>query len=615
MDLLRSSYLSDSDSDSENEKNEKSKSNNNKTMMMDPSLLRQSVQSKVTAAPYVLPATTSTTLSLIGSSSSSKVRKEEDIVLYHNPKAASLYAPMLGPKNPNSVNVMYDESGQQVTSGVATTHEVDPSAFHRMYHKRRSVRNPLRKSAIVDLGPSKAVQALRRADVDEPAKKKKRVQTKEEKQKMRKEMYLEKGKHDDETSWNSIWAVRDDEDGVSKEEEEHETELSSSKEQSNNKIKAAISVDEEEEEARRQAFKFTKGEGPSVPYSKGVSKSEVRSVFHGDSETDYQGRSWNTPPTDIKPLDEDDQAKMKCFLPKKRVHTYTGHTKGVRKIDIFPKYGHLLLSGSFDSKVKIWDVHRKRRCMRTCMGHSQGVNDVQFSNDGDCFLSSSLDRHIKLWDTETGKCRIDLTNHKIPYCVKFYPENNNLVLAGCSNKKIVQYDCRTGDIVQEYNHHLGPVNTVTFVDENRKFVSTSDDKKVLVWEMNIPVPVKYITDPTMHSIPAVTERPGGKFIVGQSLDNQILTFNSGTRVKPHKKRFSGHINAGFACQIGFSPNGQYLMSGDGDGRLWFWDWKSSKVYRKIRAHNDGPCIGCQWHPIYPSRVFTCGWDGTIKEWE
>ena len=173
----------------------------------------------------------------------------------------------------------------------------------------------------------------------------------------------------------------------------------------------------------------------------------------------------------------------------------------------------------------------------------------------------------------------------------------------------------TGDIVQEYNHHLAPVNTVTFVDQNRKFVSTSDDKKILVWEMNVPVPVKYITDPTMHSIPAVTERPGGKFIVGQSLDNQILTFNSGARVKPYKKRFSGHIIAGFACQLGFSPNGQYLMSGDGDGRLWFWDWKSSKVYRKIRAHNDGPCIGCKWHPIDPSRVFTCGWDGTIKEWE
>ena len=477
MDMLRSSYASSDDED---------ETSSSSQQPLDPSLLRQSVQSKVSAAPYVLSATSSS--SALITTAKKRIQKEEEIVLYHNPKATHLYAPMCGPQNPNAGNVMYDESGREAVSGVATSHQVDRSAFHRMYHKRMSVENPRRKSAIIDLGPSKAILALRAAE-DEPAKKKKRLSSsKEERRNVRKEMYLEKGKHDDESSWNSIWAVRDEEVVNEDEKEEEKT----SEDDDDGEKKSVLKRDEEEEEAQREAMKFTKGEGPSVPYSKSISKSDVKSVFHGDSETDYQGRSWITPPSDLRPLDNDDWAKMKCFLPKKRVHTYTGHTKGVRKIDLFPQYGHLLLSGSFDSKIKIWDVHQKRRCMRTCMGHSQGVNDVQFSNDGDCFLSSSLDRHIKLWDTETGKCRIDLTNHKIPYCVKFYPENNNIVLVGCSNKKIVQYDCRTGDIVQEYNHHLAPVNTVTFVDNNRKFVSTSDDKKILVWEMNIPVPVKYV---------------------------------------------------------------------------------------------------------------------------
>ena len=43
--------------------------------------------------------------------------------------------------------------------------------------------------------------------------------------------------------------------------------------------------------------------------------------------------------------------------------------------------------------------------------------------------------------------------------------------------------------MQEYNYHLGAVNTVTFVDENRRFVSTSDDKTIRVWEFGIPVQV------------------------------------------------------------------------------------------------------------------------------
>ena len=56
------------------------------------------------------------------------------------------------------------------------------------------------------------------------------------------------------------------------------------------------------------------------------------------------------------------------------------------------------------------------------------------------------------------------------------------------------------------------------------------------------------------------------------------------------------------------------MSGDTDGRLWFWDWKSGKCFRKLKCH-DQVCICALWHPIAPSCVATCSWDGTIKYWE
>ena len=44
-----------------------------------------------------------------------------------------------------------------------------------------------------------------------------------------------------------------------------------------------------------------------------------------------------------------------------------------------------------------------------------------------------------------------------------------------------------------------------------------------------------------------------------------------------KKTFRGHTNSGYACQIGFSPNGKFIMSGDGHGKLHVWDWKTTKV--------------------------------------
>ena len=111
-------------------------------------------------------------------------------------------------------------------------------------------------------------------------------------------------------------------------------------------------------------------------------------------------------------------------------------------------------------------------------------------------------------------------------------------------------------------------------------------------------------------------------------------------------------------QVNFSPDGHFVMSGDAEGRCWFWDWKTckarvclligevallcflpsfflssataspqctshrallrllhphfllaansprqtqQKVYRTIKAH-EGVCIGCEWNPIETSKV-------------
>ena len=37
---------------------------------------------------------------------------------------------------------------------------------------------------------------------------------------------------------------------------------------------------------------------------------------------------------------------------------------------------------------------------------------------------------------------------------------------------------------------------------------------------------QYISEPSMHSVPAVTLKPQGDYFVGQSLDNKIVTFTA-----------------------------------------------------------------------------------------
>jgi pre-mRNA-processing factor 17 len=150
----------------------------------------------------------------------------------------------------------------------------------------------------------------------------------------------------------------------------------------------------------------------------------------------------------------------------------------------FPGSGHLLLAASASGKVKLFDVYHQREILRTYSGHNRSCNDVSFNNDGNEFLTASYDRYMKIWDTETGACKAKFTTGQTPHVVRYYPLDNNQFVAGMRDKKIVQYDIRSGEMVQEYDHHLDAVNTITFCDENRRFVTTSDDKSLRAWGMS-----------------------------------------------------------------------------------------------------------------------------------
>lgn len=561
----------------------------------DSSPVRMALPSK-SAAPKV--DDTMLALTVTGDKAQTKPLDPTQHMVGFNPTYDQLWAPIFGPAHPYAKDGMA-QGLRNHKLGFVEDASIEPFVFDEQYntfYKYGYAADPSASNFVGDLDALQQHNASSVYNIPQTEQKRRKLEKKMEK--------LEKLAQND-----------GEEDGVALDMAEVENPATETWVRRNSKSPWAGKREgiggELTEEQKKYAEEYAKKKAAEGAEKENNSNAMVdKSTFHGKEERDYQGRSWIAPPKEAKASNDH------CYIPKRLVHTWSGHTKGVSAIRFFPKFGHLILSAGMDTKVKIWDVFNSGKCMRTYMGHSKAVRDIWFSNDGSKFLTASYDKNIKYWDTETGQVISTFSTGKIPYVVRLNPDEDkqNVLLAGMSDKKIVQWDMNSGQITQEYDQHLGAVNTITFVDNNRRFVTSSDDKSLRVWEFGIPVVIKYISEPHMHSMPSISLHPNSNWLAAQSLDNQILIYSTRERFQLNKKkRFAGHIVAGYACQVNFSPDGRFVLSGDGEGRCWFWDWKSCKVFRTLKCH-EGVCIGSEWHPLEQSKVATCGWDGLIKYW-
>jgi pre-mRNA-processing factor 17 len=138
------------------------------------------------------------------------------------------------------------------------------------------------------------------------------------------------------------------------------------------------------------------GAGEDAEAAEAPEAKNETTTFHGTEERDYQGRTYMYPPSGLNLKTQD----LHCYLPKRLIHTFTGHTKGVNAIKYFPHTGHLLLSASNDHTVKIWNVvssaHGGYKCLRTFSGHTEGVRGMDFNYDGTKFMTCSFDKYVKV---------------------------------------------------------------------------------------------------------------------------------------------------------------------------------------------------------------------------
>lgn len=87
---------------------------------------------------------------------------------------------------------------------------------------------------------------------------------------------------------------------------------------------------------------------------------------------------------------------------RKTVARVLGHDDDVNAVAYAGNDGNVILSGSDDSTVKVWDRRemglQSGRPSGTCLGHTEGLTHIDPHSDGIHFITNAKDQTCKLWD-------------------------------------------------------------------------------------------------------------------------------------------------------------------------------------------------------------------------
>jgi len=131
--------------------------------------------------------------------------------------------------------------------------------------------------------------------------------------------------------------------------------------------------------------------------------------------------------------------------------------------------------------------------LRVLLGHTDWVNSVAFSSDGNQIISGSDGKLVRMWDVETGKQLRELQGHTDWIWSVAYSPDGNQIISGSYDKSVRVWDAKTGKQLRDLQGHTSKICSVAFSHNNNQIVSGSYDQSVRVWA-NLNLDALWIMD-------------------------------------------------------------------------------------------------------------------------
>ena len=186
---------------------------------------------------------------------------------------------------------------------------------------------------------------------------------------------------------------------------------------------------------------------------------------------------------------------------KKLGHAATGTSSAdIKALDYSPDGKHALC-GMYDSTLRLVNLETFSEVKRL-PGHSQRVTGVAISREGRRAVSGSWDQKIRIWDLAKGRTTALMQGKANVSGVDISADGRRAVscyvdmIRPEANAYVHLWDADTGREIAHHQQHTLRVTCVAISPDGRWAVSGSDDKTLCLWRLPEPAAIpSTITDP------------------------------------------------------------------------------------------------------------------------